>query len=133
MDDYGAEVYADLLFYFQFDLLGWLRRGGGHPGPVLALITTLPEGSRFVAARRGGDKAHEWLGVTAEYRLLAHIVDAININTRATGNYRTPPKFEPWPLPERRQEKKRRVSDLLGGGVEGVRIRSMDEGVMTDA
>lgn len=31
---------------------------------------------------------------------MAGIYDAVNVNTRATGNFKTPPKFQPWPMPQ---------------------------------
>lgn len=124
LDEYGGEVYVDLMHYYQFDLVAWLRDGGCHPAPVLALIEALPRGSRTHAAAAGGEHWREWLGVTDEYQLLAAIYDAINLNTRATGNFEKPPKIDPWPLPGREKKRSMGVQEMykmiMSDGSEGV-------------
>lgn len=53
----------------------------------------LPDDSLTVALMQGG---REHLGWTKTVHILASVVDAVNQNTRATGNWRSsPPKIEP--------------------------------------
>lgn len=71
------------------------------PRLLVALIEALPEESALVAALRGGG---EWRGWTRTHSLLADIYDAVNVNTRATGQWKkSPPKIPPWPRPKVRR------------------------------
>lgn len=36
--------------------------------------------------------------------MIADIFDALNVNTRATGNFKTPPKFPAYPRPDVQEE-----------------------------
>lgn len=62
----------------------------------LAIIGQLPEESAFVAEVRGGPEHRGW---TLDRHLQALTLDAINMNTINTGNYRRRPQFEPFPRP----------------------------------
>ncbi|ROR95518.1 hypothetical protein EDD28_0074 [Salana multivorans] len=59
----------------------------------------------------GGPEHYGWGG---NRHLLATIVDAIQINTIATGTYKKPPKFKPLPRPKdagrKRRAKKRTLA-----------------------
>lgn len=61
----------------------------------------------------------DFLGWGMERHLLAALYDAINLNTRATGNWEKgkAPKFDPWPRPKPKgsapeERKKVTVADL---------------------
>lgn len=69
----------------------------------------------MTAALMSGGRHYMGWGETRH--LLAHIYDALNLNTRATGNWgKQPPNFEPWPRPNTRSaapaKKKTSVADL---------------------
>jgi hypothetical protein len=90
------------------------------PRLLLALIEGLPEDSAFVASVRAAAPYREadpnaqyepeFRGWTRLHSLLADIFDAVNLNTAATGNFKKPPQFEPWPRPKKRRPK--RVADI---------------------
>lgn len=67
---------------------------------IIALIDRLPEGSRFISELHDPDDWREYLGADAHYMALAGIYEAVNQNTRATGNWKgKPPRMDPWPTP----------------------------------
>lgn len=70
-----------------------------HPLLAVSLIERLPQSSAFGALHQDSKNWREYLDLSPEYYALAGIYDAVNTNTRATGNFKTPPKFKPWPLP----------------------------------
>jgi hypothetical protein len=77
-------------------------------------VLRLPDDSLTVALANGGRKTFGW---GTERHLLADMYDAINVNTRATGNWKqgSAPTFKPWPRPsaDTPVEKKRvTVADL---------------------
>lgn len=74
--------------------------GGVSPSLVLAMVGALPSGCKTVAMMQGGEDWVYYFGLDSNSRVLAGIYDAVNLNTRATGFYKTPPKFKPWPSPE---------------------------------
>ena len=118
LDEYGAGVYADFHFYYGLDLGEMLRSGVPSPR-IRALIARLPTGSMTRAMEIDADHwdAHFEAGHT--YYQLAGIYDAVNTNTASTGFYKKRPKFEPWPIPSRKKEKRVTVAGLyksLGGG-----------------
>lgn len=64
----------------------------------------------------GGPEHYGWGG---NRHLLATIVDAIQINTIATGTYKKPPKFKPLPPSEGRgQEEARQEANARQGADE---------------
>lgn len=71
---------------------------GPHPAVVLRLIQGLPDTSLTVALASGGREHYGW-GV--DRYLAADLFDALNTNTKATGNWKNgkPPKFPTWPRP----------------------------------
>lgn len=70
---------------------------GPHPKVVLCLAQGLPDTSLTVALASGGRDHYGW-GV--DRYIAADIFDAVNANTRATGNWKgKPPKFPAWPRP----------------------------------
>jgi hypothetical protein len=71
---------------------------GPAPSLVLALARRLPDTSLTVALVNGGRDLFGW-GV--DRHLLADVYDALNANTRATGQWAKgkAPKFPPWPRP----------------------------------
>lgn len=78
---------------------------GPTPRLVLSLVAALPAGSRTVAERLGGPEFRGWDETRS---LLAAIYDAMNVNTRATGHWKSkPPKIPEWPRPKSRSEAKK--------------------------
>lgn len=67
---------------------------------VLSLIERLPEGSKTFALMQDKEYWRAYQDITPDYYVLAAIVNAINTNTGARGNFKKPPKFDPFPLPE---------------------------------
>lgn len=89
---------------------------GRGPAPlfVLSLIRRLPDTSLTVALALGGD---DYFGWGRDRYMLADLYDAINTNTRATGNWgKKPPKIPEYPRPESTEgsqaEKVTTVADL---------------------
>ncbi|MEU0120629.1 MULTISPECIES: hypothetical protein [Streptomyces] len=84
---------------------------GPSPALVLLMVQRLPDTSLTYALASGGREHFGW-GVDRHMR--ADIFDAINQNTRATGNWgKKAPKFPEWPRPKVKKkatkgEKKRR-------------------------
>jgi hypothetical protein len=72
---------------------------GPSPALVLALVQRLPDTSLTIALASGGREHFGW-GI--DRHMQADIFDAINQNTRATGQWGKgkAPKFQPWPRPK---------------------------------
>jgi hypothetical protein len=104
---------ADLSHYHRINLTDLVTGvGGWTPRLVLGLLAELPEDAATVASIRGGD---EWRGWTRGTGVLADLYDALNVNTRATGQWkRKPPKIDPYPRPEQKKagKKKRRGQSI---------------------
>lgn len=99
-------------FYYGIDLVDVIQGRGPAPSFVLVLIEGLPSGSMTAALAGGGTHLTGW---SEERWLLAGIYDALNLNTRATGNWEKgkAPKFEPWPRPtakDRTDEGRKKVT-----------------------
>ncbi|MFJ6183768.1 hypothetical protein [Streptomyces sp. NPDC092295] len=79
---------------------------GRGPSPffVMALVRRLPDTSLTVALASGGREHFGW-GV--DRHMKADIFDALNQNTRATGQWGKgkAPKFKPWPRPAATKKK----------------------------
>ena len=83
-----------------------IRGDGLSPLLVLMLVRRLPDTSLTSALATGG---REHFGWGQERYLMAATYDAINANTRATGQWkRKPPTIPEWPRPsvEKRESKK---------------------------
>lgn len=86
---------------------------GPPPCLVLELVQGLPDTALTAALARGGREHFGW-GV--DRHLQADIFDAINQNTRASGNWgkKGPPDIKPWPRPKGKDAKpKRSVRDIF--------------------
>lgn len=78
---------------------------GPAPSLVVALVLGLPDTSLTVALATGGREFHGW---GRDRYLLADLYDALNANTRATGNWgKKPPNIKPYPRPEPKREKRK--------------------------
>jgi len=90
---------------------------------VLSVAAGLPLGSAFIsmvlAERRGGDWT-EYLGKGHDWYVMADLIDAQNLNTAATGNFKKRPKFAPYPRPgaEKPKNSKSRARTLAGPGAD---------------
>src|SRR5690606_14761948 len=114
IDDYGAGLYPDLLFYYGVDLTEVINGNGPAPALVCQLVWRLPDTSLTVALMQGG---REHFGWGLDRHLLATGVDSINLNTRLTGQFKKgkEPKFPPMPRPvvkKQKTKKKTTVKDL---------------------
>lgn len=58
---------------------------------------------------RGGP---QWRGWTRTEALITDLVDAVNLNTIKTGNFKKPPKFTPWPRPTKKPKRPKTVADI---------------------
>lgn len=79
----------------------------------------------YVSQLRDPEHWREYLDIDASYYVLAGIFNAVNDNTRGTGNWPKgkAPKFKPWPTPDilakQTGVKPRSLDDMfaaLGGG-----------------
>ncbi|MFF9644728.1 hypothetical protein [Kitasatospora aureofaciens] len=77
---------------------------GPSPALVLLLAQRLPDTSLTVALASGG---REYFGWGVDRYLAADTFDALNQNTRATGNWGKgkAPKIPPWPRPTAKPQK----------------------------
>jgi hypothetical protein len=92
-------VYADLRFYYGIDLVEVIEGRGPSPFFVMLLVQRLPDDSMTAALRQGG---RQYFGWGQERHILADLYDALNLNTRATGNWtKKPPKIPEYPRPKR--------------------------------
>lgn len=86
---------------------------GRGPSPVLVLmlVRALPDDSLTAALMRGG---HQYLGWGQTRHMIADLYDAVNLNTRATGNWgkNKAPKFDPFPRPSSKPKPKVTVRDI---------------------
>lgn len=92
----------------------WEQGRGPSPALILALVQRLPEASLTKALVQGNEALSGW-GV--EEYALASIYNAINENTRATGNWKKkPPKIEAFPVPKPKKKKsiKRTAKEMMG-------------------
>lgn len=80
------------------DLTDVIAGRGPAPALVLALAKRLPDTSLTVALASGGREHFGW-GV--DRHMTADLFDAINQNTRASGQWGKsgPPTIKPWPRP----------------------------------
>lgn len=87
----------DLLRFYGVSLVDVVLGKGPHPAVVLRLVQGLPDTSLTVALASGGREHYGW-GI--DRHMQADVFDAINANTRATGNWgKKPPKMPVWPRP----------------------------------
>lgn len=87
---------ADLKFYYGVDLIDVIEGRGPHPVVVLSYVQRLPDTSLTSALIAGG---REYFGWGVDRAIAADTYDALNVNTRATGNWKKPPEFPTWPRP----------------------------------
>lgn len=109
-------MYRDFLYYYHVDIRDVVD-GKIPPSLALALFEGLPQGSMTHAKLRDEDHWRLYLGFDQYNYQLAAIFDAVNSNTRATGNFKTPPKIEPYPTPESVAKREREKAKRLEGGV----------------
>ena len=105
IDFYGDEIATDLLEVYQVDLRD-VFTAKVSPKWLLMLITQLPPGSRFYAARRGGAQFRGW---DEDRYLMAAIVNSIRVlqwTYVAAHSKRKPPEPDMVPIPD--VEKKRK-------------------------
>lgn len=74
------------------------------------MVQRLPDTSLTVALQQGGRDHFEW-GV--DRHMAADMYDAINVGTRATGNWAKGkvPEFPPYPRPKAKKQKKNGSAD----------------------
>ncbi|AWY07582.1 tail assembly chaperone [Streptomyces phage Yosif] len=101
VDDYGEGLYPDLLFYYRVDLGEVIAGRGPSPSLVLSLVQRLPDTSLTVALASGGK---EFFGWGADRHMQADLYDALNQNTRATGQWgkKGAPKIPEYPRPKKK-------------------------------
>ncbi|ATI18801.1 tail assembly chaperone [Streptomyces phage Diane] len=103
IDKYGEGIYPDLLFHYGVDLTEVIAGRGPSPALVLSLIQRLPDTSLTMALASGGREHFGW-GI--DRHMSADIFDAINQNTRATGQWGKgkAPKIPAWPRPKAKKK-----------------------------
>jgi hypothetical protein len=111
IDQHGEEIYLDLKEFWDFDLVSFIAGEVYSSIPIiLAMVRNLPEGSRYYAAV-AADHLDELDAMTpardprveaimdrriwtTDRQLSAAIINAINTNTAATGQWsEKPPEF----------------------------------------
>ncbi|QDP44220.1 tail assembly chaperone [Streptomyces phage Celia] len=104
IDDYGDGLYPDLLFHYGVDLTEVIAGRGPSPSLVALLVQRLPDTSLTIALAAGGREHFGW-GV--DRHMSADLYDALNQNTRATGNWGKgkAPKIPEYPRPKSRAAK----------------------------
>lgn len=91
-----------MLLHAGIDLVDCMREweSGAGPSPalLLSIIWALPEDCMTKALMRGG---REFFGWSRSEMQLADIYDALNMNTRVTGQWKkSPPDFPEYPRPQ---------------------------------
>ena len=102
VDEYGEHLTADLLEYYDVDLRDmFVPEARLTPLYLLVLIRGLPEGSRFVAERRGGPEFRGW--DTGRYIDVATVnaVRALQYTYVAANSKSKPKPPEPFPIPDK--------------------------------
>ncbi|WP_405056963.1 hypothetical protein OG474_30015 [Kribbella sp. NBC_01505] len=100
------------------NLVDVIEGRGPSPAQVNVLARGLPDTSLTVALASGGREHYGWGG---DRHLAADIFDALNQNTRATGNWgKKPPKIPAYPRPTRKTKPENRpkpksVAELYAG------------------
>jgi len=103
IDSHGEALYIDLLKYYNFDLVGFLRgEVAGSPRLILTMIRHLPEGSIYVATLQSApvEELAELLGTepqeeeidpiqehktwTMDKLLMAQLINSVNMLVRHT-------------------------------------------------
>lgn len=76
-----------------------VRGEGPAPSLVLCAVRALPDESMTVALSAGGRDHYGW---GMDRHMIANVYDALNLNTRATGNWGKgkPPKLAEYPRPK---------------------------------
>lgn len=107
IDEYGEHLAADLLEVYGVDLRDVLvPESRLTPQLVLVLVRGLPESSRFVAERRGGQEFRGW--DTDRYALAATVnaVRALQWTYIAAHSKSKPKPPDPFPIPDHLKRKK---------------------------
>jgi hypothetical protein len=101
IDEFGEEIYFDLLEHFQFDLVEFLAgERNGSPRLILAMLRHLPESSRYAAALTSApevagdsdipeapaeiDPAQEARVWNTDRQLMAQLINSVNTLVRHT-------------------------------------------------
>lgn len=99
-------MYRDLLYFYGIDLVAFVAEETRYtPRLLLSLIERLPEGSEYIAEIKGNREFRDW---DLQATLSAALVNAVNTNTLATGNWKPGhvPKIEPITGPVAKPEPK---------------------------
>lgn len=112
IDEFGEGLYPDLLHYYDVNLVDVISGSGPSPSLVSLLVRRLPDTSLTAALARGG---REFFGWGMDRHMMADAYDALNQNTRATGQWKSkPPTFPEYPRPKKKSDKPATVADLFG-------------------
>jgi hypothetical protein len=101
LDEYGEELYVDLLDYYQLNIVDFLRgEVATTPRLILTLLRNLPEGARYAAAIASApevatvaekretpeetDPASEARTWTQDRLLMAQLINSVNTLVRFT-------------------------------------------------
>jgi hypothetical protein len=92
------------MYHYGIDLVDVIEGRGPAPLFVLALIKRLPDTSLFAALASGGEEHFGW---GQDRHMIADLFDALSLNTRATGRWKSkPPKIPEYPRPKSKAKKK---------------------------
>jgi hypothetical protein len=92
------------MFYYQVDLVEVIQGRGPAPRLVIELVARLPDDSLTAALMGGG---RQFFGWGLDRYMVAELYDAINAQTRVTGNWaKKPPKIKPFPRPDKKKPTK---------------------------
>jgi hypothetical protein len=101
IDEFGEHIAADLLEVYGVDLRDiFSEESRLTPLYLLTLIRGLPESSRFIAERRGGQQFRGW--DASMYAAVANVnaVRALQYVYVAAHSKNKPPPPEPFPVPD---------------------------------
>jgi hypothetical protein len=111
IDQHGEGVLPDLWFYYGVRFADVLAGRGPSPYEAMLLVQRLPDDSLTAALMQGGREFFGW----GRYRhMLADVFDALNLNTRATGNWKNgkAPGIPPYPRPHTPKKPQHTVKDI---------------------
>lgn len=113
IDEYGEVIAADLKEYYNVDLRDIFNPEARlTPLWLLTLLKGLPEGSRFVAEKRGGQQFRGW--DAGRYATVATVnaVRALQWTYVAAHSKSKPKPPDPFPIPESSISKKRKPNSF---------------------
>ena len=127
IDEYGEFIAADFQEYYGVDLRDIFDpKARLTPLWVLLLLKGLPEGSRFVAEKRGGQHFRGWDATRYATVSLVNAVRALQWTYVAAHSKSKPKQPDPFPMPESLTKKRKPNAFALTAAAKLAKVRKVD-------